>query len=160
LSNKSIWRALAGLAITGATVTAPAPAASTSEASAISTHSAMTRPLTLMKSEELPVPKRKVKEMRAAQRTAPYVVWMDNRTSMNLQVKRYWVQLGMPGVQEASGMLNAKHGLDRIGGPADCRLITAYIVDVYYQGRLEATTGTVFPDIADGAPCDDVWVIG
>jgi hypothetical protein len=90
----------------------------------------------------------------------PYMVWVENGSPVALSARLYWTQSNMSGVGHTGGPVDPI-GAFRIGGPGDCDLIVAYILEVYYGDQLVATTGIVDPLYdTDGSPCDDGWYFG
>jgi hypothetical protein len=97
----------------------------------------------------------------ANQQSAPYVVWVHNRTSVNLDIKVFWAEIGVPNRQETGGTVYAgQYASYRLGGDTGCGTVLAYVLHVYYEGQLVANTGIVYPNSSDGSSCSDVWGIG
>lgn len=96
---------------------------------------------------------------RSAAQTAPYVVWVQNQTSLTLGIRLYWEQTNISGVVQMDAALGggqeAPYILDQ------CSLIIDYLLFIYYNGELVARTpNIVYPgQIADGSQCQDYWGI-
>jgi hypothetical protein len=92
---------------------------------------------------------------------APYIVWLDNRSSLNLEVEIAWVQLNVGGVQRTGGVVYAgQAGPFVLGGANGCATVYAYVLVVRYQGNYVGDTGVVQPDSSDGEACGDAYAVG
>lgn len=92
---------------------------------------------------------------------APYVVWLDNRTAVNLDIEVAWAQLNVSGVQRTGGVVFAGQVAPFILGGADgCATVYAYVLVVRYQGQYIGDTGVRQPDASDGDACSDAYAVG
>lgn len=95
----------------------------------------------------------------AAEAANPYVVVIQNRSTDKIDIKVYWVQSNVNGALNTGGPVagGAQYAF-RLGGNDGCKLMIAYIVEVYYEGNLAASTPIIDPiNDKDGMKCTDVW---
>jgi hypothetical protein len=86
-----------------------------------------------------------------------FVVWLDNMTSVNLDVVVYWIDTSSSLVKQTGGRVYAGQVAPYI--LSACGTVIAYRMDVIYNGYLVGSTGAVQPDPTDGDICSDAWAI-
>lgn len=91
----------------------------------------------------------------------PYVIWVDNRTSSTVTAKLYWVDTLVEGAQHRTAPVGGSVTLPlAIGGTNGCRTMLAYILEIYFDGELAASTGIVERNSRDDdEPCIDAFAI-
>jgi hypothetical protein len=89
-------------------------------------------------------------------------VWVDNQSTTNTYgIKVSWAQYDVSGVQETGGVISPGQVAPYLlGGASGCAAVYAYVLQVFWQGVLQGSTGVIRPDASDGAPCADGWGIG
>lgn len=89
-----------------------------------------------------------------------FFVWLDNRTSYNVDVDVRWTQLGSGAVQQTGGTVwSGQPAPFGLGGPAGCDTVYAYIMVVYIQGQYVGDTG-VQQRQPGVPPCAHAYALG
>jgi hypothetical protein len=99
------------------------------------------------------------KELASA---SPYVVWVQNLSSVAIDIRIIWAQANFDSLQETGGTVSPNQVAPYIlGGATGCgdpgTAVVAYVLQVYVGGDLVASTDVVYPSEDDGDICADAW---
>lgn len=94
----------------------------------------------------------------AAQTVQSFIVWFENRTPLNFEIRLYWIDSLSSDVKQTGGVVYGGQVAPFI--TSACGQMVAYALDLFLNGEFYATTNAVQPDPNDGDLCSDAWAAG
>lgn len=86
-----------------------------------------------------------------------FVVWLQNSSPSALTTVLYWTDTTSSTVHQTGAGVSPGQVAPHI--TSDCGTVVAYILEIYQNGVLIASTGIAEPNGADGDLCADAWEI-
>lgn len=87
----------------------------------------------------------------------PYIIWLENQSMFQIEVKLHWAQHDVPLIQATGGIVYPGQVAPFQIGTTGCAGVAAYILEIFHNGTFQGSTGTVFPNAADGYQCSDAY---